>query len=79
SVTCDVTESDDVKAAMDKAVEAFGRVDAAFNNAGVEQPVTATADLTDDEWHRMIAINLSGVFLCMKHEIPLMLNQGGGR
>ena len=78
AVMCDVTQSEDVKAALDKAVEAFGRVDAAFNNAGVEQPVTATADLTEDEWHRMIAINLSGVFLCMKHEIPLMLNQGGG-
>jgi NAD(P)-dependent dehydrogenase (short-subunit alcohol dehydrogenase family) len=78
TVTCDVTKSADVKAALDQAVAAFGRVDAAFNNAGVEQPVTATADISEEEWHRNIAINLDGVFVCMKHEIPLMLRQGGG-
>jgi NAD(P)-dependent dehydrogenase (short-subunit alcohol dehydrogenase family) len=50
----------------------------AFNNAGVEQPLTATADLTEDEWERIIRINLRGVFLCMKHQIPLLLKQGGG-
>jgi NAD(P)-dependent dehydrogenase (short-subunit alcohol dehydrogenase family) len=77
TVRCDVTQSGDVKAALDQAVEAFGRVDAAFNNAGVEQPITAVADLTE-EWHRNIAINLGGVFLCTKHEIPLMLNEGSG-
>ena len=46
AVRCDVTRAEDVKAALDKAVEAFGRLDFAFNNAGVEQPITATADLT---------------------------------
>ena len=78
AVRCDVTRVEDVKAALDKAVEAFGRLDFAFNNAGVEQAITATADLTEEEWHRIVGINLGGVFLCMKYEIPLMLKQGGG-
>ena len=78
AVRCDVTRSEDVKAALDKTVEAFGRLDFAFNNAGSEQPVTATADLTEAEWDRIVAVNLRGVFLCMKYEIPLMLKQGGG-
>lgn len=78
AVRCDVTRAEDVKAALDKAIEAFGRLDAAFNNAGVEQATKATADITEDEWDRIVAINLRGVFLCMKHEIPLMLKQGGG-
>jgi NAD(P)-dependent dehydrogenase (short-subunit alcohol dehydrogenase family) len=78
AVRCDVSRAEDVKAALDKAVDAFGRLDYAFNNAGVEQPITATADLTEEEWDRIVGINLRGVFLCMKHEIPLMLRQGGG-
>src|SRR5438067_2198885 len=78
AVRCDVTQAEDVKAALDKAVEAFGRLDVAFNNAGSEQTITATADLTEEEWDRIVSINLRGVFLCMKYEIPLMLRQGGG-
>src|SRR5438132_9422822 len=78
AVRCDVTRVEDVKAALDKAVEAFGRLDFAFNNAGVEQARTATADLTEQEWDRIVGINLGGVFLCMKYEIPLLLKQGGG-
>src|SRR5438552_10766430 len=78
AVMCDVTRAEDVKAALDKGVEAFGRLDFAFNNAGVEQPITPAADLTEEEWDRIVDINLRGVFLCMKHEIPLMLKQGGG-
>jgi NAD(P)-dependent dehydrogenase (short-subunit alcohol dehydrogenase family) len=78
AASCDVTKTEDVKAALDKTLEAFGRLDVAFNNAGVEQPVTAAADITEQEWQRNITINLSAVFLCMKHEIPLMLSQGGG-
>src|SRR5256884_5821730 len=78
AVRCDVTRVEDVKAALDKAVEAFGRLDFAFSNAGVEQVITATADLTEEEWDRIVGINLRGVFLCMKYEIPLMLKQGGG-
>ncbi len=78
AVRCDVTRTEDVKAALDKTVETFGRLDFAFNNAGSEQPIAATADLTEAEWDRIVAVNLRGVFLCMKHEIPLMLKQGGG-
>jgi NAD(P)-dependent dehydrogenase (short-subunit alcohol dehydrogenase family) len=77
AVRCDVTRTEDVKAALGKTVEAFGRLDFAFNNAGSEQPITATADLTEQEWDRIVDINLRGVFLCMKHEIPLMLRNGG--
>ncbi|WP_327030370.1 SDR family oxidoreductase [Micromonospora sp. NBC_01740] len=78
AVRCDVTSSQDVTAALAQTVETFGRLDVAFNNAGVEQPVTPTADITEDDWDRTVAINLRGVFLCMKHEIPLLLQHGGG-
>jgi NAD(P)-dependent dehydrogenase (short-subunit alcohol dehydrogenase family) len=78
AVRCDVTRTEDVKAALDKAVEAFGRLDVAFNNAGSEQAITATADLTEEEWDRIVSINLRSVFLCMKYEILLMLKQGSG-
>jgi NAD(P)-dependent dehydrogenase (short-subunit alcohol dehydrogenase family) len=78
AVRCDVTRADDVKAALDSTVEAFGRLDFAFNNAGSEQPVTATADLTEGEWDRIMRVNVRSVFLCMKYEIPLLLKQGGG-
>jgi NAD(P)-dependent dehydrogenase (short-subunit alcohol dehydrogenase family) len=78
AVKCDVSRADDVRAALDKTTETFGRLDFAFNNAGVEQPVTPAADVTEEEWDRLIDIDLRGVFLCMKYEIPLMLRQGGG-
>src|SRR5437764_99348 len=79
AVRCDVTRAADVKAALDKTAEAFGRLDFAFNNAGIEpkKPVP-TADYDEEEWDRIIDINLRGVFLCMKYEIPLILKQGGG-
>jgi NAD(P)-dependent dehydrogenase (short-subunit alcohol dehydrogenase family) len=77
AIRCDVTSSQDVQAALAQTVETFGRLDAAFNNAGVEQPLTPSADITEDEWDRIVAINLRGVFLCMKHEIPLLLQHGG--
>lgn len=78
AVRCDVTRTDQVKAALDKTIEAFGRLDFAFNNAGIEQPIMATADLTEQDWDQILTVNLRSVFLCMKHEIPLMLKQGGG-
>src|SRR5881394_1914864 len=78
-VKCNVTQTDDVKAALDKTVAAFGRLDFAFNNAGIEPKNPApTADYPEEEWTRIIDVDLRGVFLCMKHEIPLILKQGGG-
>lgn len=78
AVTCDVTSADDVKAALERTVETFGRLDFAFNNAGVEQPVKPLVDITENDWDRLMGVNLRGVFLCMKHELPLMLKRGGG-
>ncbi|MEH0473361.1 SDR family oxidoreductase [Streptomyces sp. B21-097] len=78
ALVCDVTSEDDVRSALDDTVEAFGRLDAAFNNAGVEQPVKPAVDIEKDEWDRVIGVSLTGMFLCMRHQIPLMLRQGGG-
>jgi len=78
AVRCDVTRAEDVKAALDKTIETFGRLDFAFNNAGVEQRIAATAELDEAEWERIVNINLRGVFLCLRHEIPLMQKLGGG-
>jgi len=73
-----VSRADDVRAALQRTIETFGRLDFAFNNAGVEQPIMAAADITEGEWDRIVDINLRGVFLCVQHEIPLLLKQGGG-
>lgn len=78
AVTSNVTIAEDVRSALDKTIETFGRLDFAFNNAGVEHPSTPLADITEETWERVIDINLRGVFLCMKYEIPLLLQQGGG-
>jgi NAD(P)-dependent dehydrogenase (short-subunit alcohol dehydrogenase family) len=78
AVVCDVRKADDVKAAVDRAVGEFGRIDVAFNNAGVEQSYGKIADVTEEDWDRIVAINLRGVFLCMKYLIPVMLRQGSG-
>jgi NAD(P)-dependent dehydrogenase (short-subunit alcohol dehydrogenase family) len=78
AVTLDVTRAEDVKTALNSTLETFGRLDVAFNNAGVEQPTTATVDITEQEWRRVIDANLTGVFNCLKHEIPLLLAHEGG-
>jgi NAD(P)-dependent dehydrogenase (short-subunit alcohol dehydrogenase family) len=79
AVRCDVTRGQDVKAAVEKTVATFGRLDFAFNNAGIEPKKPApTADYDEEEWNRIIDIDLRGVFLCLKHEIPLILRSGGG-
>jgi NAD(P)-dependent dehydrogenase (short-subunit alcohol dehydrogenase family) len=78
AVRCDVTRTEEVKAALDKTIEVFGRLDFAFNNAGVEQRNAAIAEFEEEEWNRIVDTDLRGVFLCMKYEIPLMLKQGGG-
>ncbi len=78
ALSCDVTRADDITAALDAAVERFGRLDIAFNNAGIEQPIKPAAEISDDEWDRLVAVNLRGAFLSIKHEIELMLQHGGG-
>ena len=78
AVGCDVTQVGNVRSTLDKVVETFGRLDFAFNNAGVEQPIKAMADLGEEEWDRIFAVNLRGVFLCMRYEIPLILKHGDG-
>jgi NAD(P)-dependent dehydrogenase (short-subunit alcohol dehydrogenase family) len=74
----DVSQRADVEALIRQTVETYGRLDCAHNNAGIEGDMASTADCTEANWDRTIAINLKGVWLCMKYEIPQMLEQGGG-
>ncbi len=79
AIRCNVAKIEDVKVALDKTSEVFGRLDFAFNNAGIEPKKPApTAEYDLEEWDRIFDIDLRGVFLCMQHEIPLMLRSGGG-
>src|SRR2546421_13013898 len=75
---CDVSDDSQVASMIERTVSSFGRLDAAFNNAGVMQRRVDTADISGDEWDRVLAINLRGVFLCMKYELRQMLQQGSG-
>lgn len=77
-VRCDVANEAEVKAMIDLTVATFGRLDAAYNNAGVQSLVTDTADLATEEWDRVINIDLKGVWLCMKYELQQMRKQGSG-
>ncbi len=74
----DVTKSREVEPLVDRVVEEFGRLDCAFNNAGVGGEVMNTHEYPEDDWDRVLDVNLKGVWLCMKYEIPVMLRQGGG-
>lgn len=78
AITCDVSKSEQVEAAVAQTVAAFGRLDIAFNNAGVENKATQVHEIDPAEWDRILDINLRGTFVCMKHEIAQMLRQGGG-
>jgi NAD(P)-dependent dehydrogenase (short-subunit alcohol dehydrogenase family) len=78
AVVLDVTDEGSVKRAVEAAVERFGRLDVAFNNAGAGQMPQPLADIGVEAFDFTIATNLRGVFLCMKHEIPAMLAAGGG-
>jgi NAD(P)-dependent dehydrogenase (short-subunit alcohol dehydrogenase family) len=78
-VKTDVSKPEDVQAMVRAAVGTYGRLDVIFNNAGIEGEMNKpTADCTLENWHRVIEINLTGVFLGMKYAIPEMLNSGGG-
>lgn len=78
ALTCDVTSESAVRSAVEETMRRFGRLDAAFNNAGIEQPAAPLVDITDEQWTRLLDIDLRSVFLCMKYQIPAMLEQGGG-
>lgn len=79
AVRCDVAEVEQVKAALNKTVEKFGRLDVAFNNAGIEHQVKKLTETSEEEWDRVIRVNLRSVFVCMRYQIELMLrNESGG-
>ena len=78
AVPADVSKEPDVAAMVDRAVSEFGRLDGAFNNAGIEMHNKLTDDLGADEWDEVLDVNARGVFLCMKHEIWAMRRTGGG-
>jgi len=78
-VQADVSRAADVEALVKATVRRFGRLDCAVNNAGIAGPrFTPVADVTEADWDQVMGINLKGVWLCMKHEIPAMLAHGGG-
>ena len=76
-VRCDVSKAVDCEGMVKKAVDTYGRLDCAFNNAGIGV-IKSTIDCTEEDWDRIISVNLKGVWLCMKYEIIQMLKQGSG-
>jgi NAD(P)-dependent dehydrogenase (short-subunit alcohol dehydrogenase family) len=78
-VKCDVSDERDVEHLVDAAVARYGSLDVAFNNAGIEgSPAVLATDLGVDEWSHIINVNLTGVWLCLKHELRYMAGHGGG-
>jgi len=76
---CDVTKGEEVKAMVESTVREFGRLDFACNDAGIHNPLPESlTEVNEDMWDKIIAVNLKGVMLCMKYEVPPMLKQGGG-
>jgi len=78
AIQCDVADDAQVERMVEQTVAAFGRLDAAYNNAGVQNIVAEAADATREDFDRVISINLRGVWSCMKFELRQMLRQGGG-
>jgi len=77
-VKADVSKAAEVEAMVHRAIEIYGRIDCAFNNAGVGEPLKRLSKTSEDNWDRLMATNLKGVYLCMKYEIPHMYKQGKG-
>ena len=78
-IEANVAVAKQVETMVAKTIETYGRLDCAFNNAGIEGEMGGNlAECSEENWGRIIAINLTGVFLCMKYEIPQMLKHGGG-
>ncbi|EQB08769.1 MULTISPECIES: SDR family oxidoreductase [Sphingomonadales] len=78
AVTCDVSDEAQVKAGVERTIAEFGRLDMAFNNAGIQSDATDLADVPMADYDRMLAINLRGVFACMKYQLAQMKAQGSG-
>ena len=78
TIACDVSKPEQVEAAIMQVIETFGRLDIAFNNAGVENKAAPVAEIELNEWDRILDINLRGTFVCMKHELAQMVRQGSG-
>lgn len=78
AIECDTANEEQIAGMVEKTVSAYGRLDAAFNNAALQTPQVPMAEMSNDDFDRTIAINLRGVFLCMRYEIRQMLAQGGG-
>ncbi|HEX2677604.1 MAG TPA: SDR family oxidoreductase, partial [Polyangiales bacterium] len=72
------SKADQVAALIATTVHTYGRLDCAFNNAGTEGTMASTVDCTEENWDRILTVNLKSVWLCMKHELPHMLKQGQG-
>ena len=77
-VKADMSKATELETMVKKVVDTYGRLDCAHNNAGIEGAMGTTAEYTEEDWGRVMTINLTGVWLCMKYEIPQMLKQGGG-
>lgn len=77
-VRADVSRQDDVDHLIDETIRAYGRLDYAYNNAGIEGDTALMAESTEENWMRVLGVNLTGVWRCMKAEIPHMLANGGG-
>jgi len=78
TIACDVSKPEQVEAAVRRVIEVFGRLDIAFNNAGVENKAARVHEIELAEWDRILDINLRGTFVCMKHELAQMVRQGSG-
>lgn len=78
AIGCDVTREDQVQAMVATAVKHFGRLDCAFNNAGIGNPPALFADIGIEEWHRVLAVDLFGTAMCIKYQLPAMIASGGG-
>jgi NAD(P)-dependent dehydrogenase (short-subunit alcohol dehydrogenase family) len=74
----DVSRASDIEKLVAASVAIYGRLDCAANNAGITGPIRPVADMEEEDWHRVIEVNLTGVWLCLKHEIRWMLEHGGG-
>jgi NAD(P)-dependent dehydrogenase (short-subunit alcohol dehydrogenase family) len=78
TVQCDVSDEKQVKSLIDETIQTFGRLDAAYNNAGINSVGIPSADVSVTDYNRIVSINLNGVWYCMQHELRWMINQGSG-